>query len=88
MSQHDFTQPYWGHNVSITLYDPTNQKCQGFCWVTPGLKNEDTILIKSRIGTMKLRVFNVQWMTNVDDMYKFDAEPLESYPKENTQNQK
>lgn len=81
MAHHDFTQPTWGHNVTIRIYDPHNQKCQGSCWVTPGLQDEDTILINSRMGTMKLRVFNVRWVTSVDDMYNFDAEPIESYPK-------
>lgn len=81
MAHHDFTHPTWGHNITIHIYDSHSQKCKGSCWVTPGLKDEDTILINSRAGKMKLRVFNVRWVTSVDDMYNFDAEPIESYPE-------
>jgi hypothetical protein len=76
--ERDFTSPTWGHNVSIAKWDAETGAGRGACWITPSLKNGEVIRVRSKLGTMRLRVSNVEWVFGVDDMYNFDFSALEA----------
>lgn len=80
-NEHDFTNPYWGHNIDITKWDSEKKTGRAVCWVTPGLKNGDIVIVKSRLGSMRLVVSEVEWVTNVDDMYRFAINPAQPIPE-------
>lgn len=71
-NEHDFTNPRWGHNLDILNWDTEAKKGRAACWVTPGLKEGDIVIVKSHRGSMRLVATNVKWQSNVGDMYIFD----------------
>lgn len=74
-TEHDVTKPFWGHNVSMHVWDKENNRASGSCWLTPGPKDGDILIIAGQKGPIRLKVYNVRWVTSVDDMYHFDAVP-------------
>ena len=82
-SEHDFTNPRWGHNLDIMSWDKEKRTGRAACWVTPGLKNGDVVIVKSERGTMRLIASDVSWQSNVGDMYIFTITPeVEEKPEE------
>lgn len=81
----DFTSGYWGHNLNIMRWDKEARKGRAACWVTPGLREGDIVIVKSENGSMKLLATDVQWQSNVDDMYIFTITPLEVAPEKEEQ---
>lgn len=71
-NEHDFTNPRWGHNLDILNWDTEAKTGRAACWVTPGLKEGDIVIVKSHRGSMRLVATNVKWQSNVGDMYIFD----------------
>lgn len=71
-SEHDFTSPGWGHNINILNWNREERSGRAVCWVTPGLRNGDIVIVKSERGSMRLQASNVSKAPNVDDMYFFD----------------
>lgn len=70
-NQHDFTNSRWGHNINILSWDKTARTGRATCWVTPGLRNGDIVIVKSERGSMRLVSSDVSKAPNVDDMYIF-----------------
>lgn len=75
--EHDFTQNAWGHNLNITGWDSAERRGKAVCWVTPGLRNGDIVIVRSENGTMRLEAFDVESVFGVDDMYRFAIRPVE-----------
>jgi hypothetical protein len=71
-NERDFTRSAWGHNLNITSWDSARGTGRGVCWITPPLREGDTVRVPSKLGSMLLRVHNVKWEYGVDDMYSFD----------------
>lgn len=71
-NEHDFTNPHWGHNIDILNWDREARNGRAVCWVTPGLRNGDIVIVKSERGSMRLQASNVSKAPSVDDMYFFD----------------
>lgn len=80
-TEHDFTNGYWSHNIDILNWDREKKEGRAVCWVTPGLKNGDIVIVKSERGTMRLIASDVEWQSNVNDMYIFTIKP-EGMPEE------
>lgn len=78
--EHDFTHGVWGHNLNILRWDRELRTGRAVCWVTPGIKDGDIVIVKSENGSMRLGVSNVQRMPNVDDMYGFDVDEIAEIP--------
>lgn len=76
-SEHDFTNSYWGHNLSILNWDTDAHVGRAACWVTPGLKEGDIVIVKSKNGSMRLVASDVKRQPNVGDMYIFSITPEE-----------
>lgn len=76
-NEHDFTVSSWGHNINILNWDKTERKGRAACWVTPGLRDGDIVIVKSEKGSMRLVASNVTRAPNVSDMYFFDMVPEE-----------
>ena len=74
-SEHDFTNTRWGHSFDIMSWDKEKRVGRAACWVTPGLKNGDVVIVKSERGTMRLVASDVEWQSNVGDMYIFKITP-------------
>lgn len=70
-TEHDFTNGTWGHNINILNWDREKREGRAACWVTPGIRSGDTVLVKSERGVMRLEVADVSKAPNVDDMYFF-----------------
>lgn len=82
MTEHDVTKPYWGHNVSITLWDRENNRASGSCWLTPVPEEGDILIIAGKKGPIRLKMYNIRWVSSVDDMYHFDASARgRTYPR-------
>lgn len=75
--EYDFTDPQWGHNLTILNWDKTSRQGRATCWVTPGLEEGDIAIVKSAKGSMRLVCTNVAKTPNVSDMYIFDIKPEE-----------
>lgn len=80
-TEHDFTNGYWSHKIDILNWDREKKEGRAVCWVTPGLKNGDVVIVKSERGTMRLIASDVVWRSNVEDMYIFTIKP-EVMPEE------
>lgn len=79
MAEHDFTRGRFGHNLDIINWDRLTREGKAACWVTPGLRNGDIVIVKSENGSMRLVASEVVRTPNVDDMYIFKiSEPVEN----------
>ena len=79
MTEHDVTRPCWGHNVSVDMQDREAGILGGSCWLSPGLKEGDTLILNGTDGPIRFTVYESEWVTAVDDMYHFKA-VLEGMP--------
>lgn len=70
-NEHDFTNGTWGHNINILNWDKEARNGRACCWVTPGLREGDIVIVKSERGSMRLMATDVSKAPNVDDMYFF-----------------
>lgn len=75
VTEHDVTRPRWGHNVEITMWDREASKAAGVCWLTPAPRNGDILIIAGKKGAIRIKVYDIEWVTGVDDMYRFKAVP-------------
>lgn len=80
-NEHDFTNPQWGHNINILNWDKEAREGRAACWVTPGLKEGDIVIVKSERGSMRLLATDVKHQFGVDDMYIFTITPAEPEPE-------
>lgn len=78
--EHDFSTTYWSHNINITKWDTDARVGRATCWVTPGLRDGDIVVVKSEQGLMRLVVSDVKKQLGVDDMYIFSIKPEASVP--------
>lgn len=71
-SEHDFTNEHWGHSINILNWDRDGLTGRAACWVTPGLREGDIVIVRSEQGSMRLVATEVRKAPNVDDMYLFE----------------
>ena len=75
MTEHDFTNGRWGHNINILNWDREKREGRAACWVTPGLRAGDIVIVKSEHGSMRMVAKDVSKAPNVTDMYFFTFHP-------------
>ena len=75
----DFRRKRWGHNLEIKTTSPG--VLSGFCWSTPGPRENDLILWKTEYGHAVGQVTKSEWMTNVDDMFDIAVRIVERVGK-------
>lgn len=82
MTEHDFTQTSFGHNINVLDWDKIGRAGRAVCWVTPGLRNGDIVVVRSENGSMKLVASEVKRAPGVDDMYIFTIDEFEKETEE------
>lgn len=76
MTTHDARNSFWGHAVGIDVWNPQEEICKGHGWLWPLPVKDDIILIQGKKGTIHLLITKIRYVTNVDDMFFFDAVPI------------
>lgn len=88
-SEHDFTgYSLFGHNINILHWDRDRKTGRAACWITPGLREGDIVIVRSEQGSMRLVATEVRKAPNVDDMYLFEIsveDPEETKPEDEGQ---
>jgi len=74
-SEHDFRNSIWGHSLNILHWDTDAHLGRAACWTSSPVKDGDVVIVKSQRGSMRLVVSDVEWQSNVDDMYIFNIAP-------------
>ena len=67
----------WGRSVVIDEYSNEKEICRGHGWWSPRPEVDDTILIPSQLGFMRLLLTEVEHTFDPDDMFFFHAVPID-----------
>ncbi len=76
----DMLRKTWGHNIE-TMSNDGEGHLKFAIWCTPGPKPGDEIMYEVEYGTNRVRVDDVRWTGNVDDMYFIEVTVIERIPR-------
>lgn len=77
----DMLRPTWGHNLE-TVSNDGNGHLRFAVWLTPEPRVGDRMKYEVQHGVNIVRIDNVKWTGNVDDMYFIDTTVVERIPKD------
>jgi hypothetical protein len=69
----DLTAPTWGHNYEMIHWGADDAEM--FVWLTPEPREGDHIVIQGKKGQIRAEITDVEWQSNVDDMYRLTVVP-------------
>ena len=75
----DFRRSYWGHSLDIKATE--DGVLTGFCWSSPGPRENDLILWATEYGHVVGQVTKSEWTINVDDMFAINVRVVERVGK-------